>query len=64
MGVKGLENKEYAKLVNIALEYLNTQDVENLTESIMNLEKVAHPSDDIVTVLKMKLAGLNLKVNV
>ncbi|PKG37127.1 AAA family ATPase [Psychromonas sp. Urea-02u-13] len=58
MGVKGLDNKLYAVLIDDAFDKLADKDIRALEESIVNLEKVTHPDDTICMVLRTKLAGL------
>jgi AAA15 family ATPase/GTPase len=58
MGVKSLENKDYEKLVSIALLRIEEASIEGLKGAISNLVEVCHPSDSIVTVLKARLASM------
>ena len=58
MGVKWLDNKLYAILIDDAFEHLSNKNISGLGESIVNLEKVTHPDDTICMVLRTKLAGL------
>lgn len=58
MGVKSLENKDYEKLVSIALLRIEEGSIEGLKGAISNLVEVCHPSDSIVTVLKARLASM------
>lgn len=58
MDVKSLDNKEHQRLVSRALELAENRNLSGLEEAIHNLEMVSHPSDTIVTVLKVKLASL------
>lgn len=61
MGVKSLSNKVYEVLVSEAMENIEEKNISKLKEIIQNLEKVSHPSDTIVSVLKIKLAELQLE---
>jgi len=58
MGVKSLENKDYEKLVAIALLKTEEGSAQGLRDAISNLVEVCHPSDSIVTVLKARLASM------
>jgi AAA15 family ATPase/GTPase len=58
MGVKSLENKDYEKLIAIALLKIEEKSTQGLRDAISNLAKVCHPSDSIVTVLKARLAAM------
>ncbi|AQP36928.1 AAA family ATPase [Vibrio anguillarum] len=58
MGVKSLANKDYERLVAIALHQIEVSSIEGLNDAISNLVAVCHPSDSIVTVLKARLASM------
>ena len=58
MGVKSLENKDYEKLIAIALVEIEKSSIQGLRNAISNLVEVCHPSDSIVTVLKARLASM------
>ncbi|MBC3948220.1 AAA family ATPase [Pseudomonas folii] len=58
MDVKSLENKDYQRLIGAAISRAEERDLGGLEEAIASLERVAHPSDTIVIVLKAKLASL------
>ena len=60
MGVTNLANKEYSILLNHAMDYIEHRDIDALKESINQLEGIAHPSNTIIPVLKIKLAQLEL----
>lgn len=60
MGVTNLANKEYSILLNRAMDYVEQHNIDLLRESISQLEHIAHPSNTIIPVLKMKLAQLEL----
>lgn len=61
MGVTNLENKEYVVLLNQAMDYVETKNVDALKESISRLENIVHPSNTILHVMKVKLAQLELE---
>ena len=58
MGVASLENKDYERLVNIALEAVEKKSTAQLKIAINTLSSVTHPSDTIVTVLKARLSSM------
>lgn len=60
MGVSNLENKEYAVLINQAMDNIEAKNVGALRESISRIEAIVHPSNTILHVLKVKLAQLEL----
>jgi predicted ATP-binding protein involved in virulence len=60
MGVKGLENKLYSKLINEALENIEQNNEIALEKSISKLKKITHSSDTIVSSFEIKLAELKL----
>lgn len=60
MGVKNLENKDYNKLINQALDFISENNSTSLNNIISELEKVSHPNDSIITSLKIKEASLKL----
>lgn len=61
MGVKSLYNKEYFTIIQKGMDYIEKCDIEGLSNIIEELEKIAHPSDTIISVLKMEKAALILK---
>ena len=60
MGVSNLENKEYAVVLNQAMDNVETRNIDALKESISKLEAIVHPSNTILHVMKVKLAQLEL----
>ena len=60
MGVSNLENKEYAVVLNQAMDNVETRNIDALKESISKLESIVHPSNTILHVMKVKLAQLEL----
>ena len=61
MGVKTLENKMYATLLNEAMSCVEAHDIPALRQAIEKIEKVVHPSNTILHVLRLKLAQLELE---
>lgn len=60
MGVSNLENKEYAILLNQAMDCVEARNISALKEYISKLEDIVHPSNTILHVLKVKFAQLEL----
>jgi energy-coupling factor transporter ATP-binding protein EcfA2 len=60
MEVESLDNKDYERLVNAAMNACEAKNRAALKEAIAQLEKVSHPDNTIVTVLQTKLASLEL----
>lgn len=58
MEVRSIENKEYEQLVSEALTQSEARSLEGLLSAISALEKICHPNDTIITVLKAKYASL------
>lgn len=63
MGVISIENKLYYYLIEECLKWEREKNIIKLKESIKQLEEVTHPSDTIVSTLKIKLASLLLEGN-
>lgn len=61
MGVKNLDNKLYSELIKKGMECTDSSSISELKDIIEKLEKVAHPSDTIISVFKIKLAELELE---
>lgn len=61
MGVKNLENKAYARILNEALDCVESGKIELLEQSIEKLRAIIHPSNTILQVLQVKLAELRLE---
>lgn len=61
MGVRNLENKKYATLINEAMYHVEQKDINKLREDIIKLKEVTHPSNTIVQVLSIKMAELELE---
>jgi predicted ATPase len=61
MEVESLDNKEYERLVDEAMKAYSARDIAALKAAIADLENVSHPDNTIVTVLRTKLASLELQ---
>ena len=48
-------------MLNRAIDSVKQNNIEDLKESIRELEKISHPSNTIIPVLKIKLAQLELR---
>jgi energy-coupling factor transporter ATP-binding protein EcfA2 len=62
MGVKSLDNRLYSRIIDEAYEHIQAKDVTGLESKIQELKAVAHPNDEIVQVLEIRLAKLKLDV--
>ena len=60
MGVRSLTNTEYEKLINDILISFKERNILKIKNLIEKIEKVAHPSDTIVSAFKIQLAELQL----
>lgn len=60
MGVKSLSNKLYKELISESMKLIEEKDTNALENTLKKLEEIVHPSDTIVSVLKIKLAELRL----
>lgn len=58
MGVVSLENKDYEKIISEAFDKIEKGSIDGLKQSIDKLSNVAHPSDSILTVLRIKHASM------
>lgn len=61
MGVKNLENKKYAILLDEAMNAVEKKDRTELNRIINEIKNVVHPSNTILHVLQIKLAQLELE---
>lgn len=61
MEVKNLENKDYAKLIKDAMNTIEQKDITKLHELIQELDKIVHPNDTIINVLKIKEASMQFE---
>ncbi len=63
MGVKNLESKKYNLLLKRAFDCIAENNPNEVKEIIKELEKISHPSDTVVSQLKIKLASMLTKDN-
>lgn len=61
MNVTNLENKLYGKLIKEAMEFVEEKHLDGLKNIVLQLEEISHPSDTIISVLKIKIASLELE---
>lgn len=62
MGVTNLDEKYYDDLIGEAYMYLANKDKERFKEILKKIERLSHPNDTITSVLKIKLAELDLSL--
>jgi energy-coupling factor transporter ATP-binding protein EcfA2 len=58
MSVDSLENKDYERLVKEALRKYDEKDIQGLEKCIVDLRRITHPNNEIITVLQTRLASL------
>lgn len=63
MGVRSLDNKEYEKLVKACYDDIQNKNLEKLKYNYARLESICHPGDEILIVLKIRIAGMEAKDN-
>lgn len=63
MGVKNLESKEYNILLRYAFDCINRNNSNDLKAIIKDIEQISHPSDTVVSQLKIKLASMLTRDN-
>ncbi len=63
MGVKNLESKKYNILLKRAFDCIDGNNSNDLKVVIKELEKISHPSDTVVSQLKIKLASMLTRDN-
>lgn len=62
MEVNSLENKDYKRLSNEAMNALDDKNISLTNQKISELEEITHNSDVTVEVLKVKLAKLKTEI--
>ena len=63
MGVKNLESKEYNILLKYAFDSISRNNTNDLKGIIKEIEQISHPSDTVVSQLKIKLASMLTRDN-
>lgn len=58
MGVKSLDNKDYEKLVRACYDSIKENNLTDLKDNYSRLESVSHPDDEVLIVLKTRIAGM------
>lgn len=63
MGVKSLDNKDYEKLVRACYDSIKENNLTALKDNYSRLESVSHPGDEVLIVLKTRIAGMEAIAN-
>lgn len=63
MGVMSLDNKDYEKLVRACYDSIKENNLASLRDNYSRLESVSHPGDEVLIVLKTRLAGMEARAN-
>lgn len=63
MGVMSLDNKDYEKLVRACYESIKENNLASLRDNYSRLESVSHPGDEVLIVLKTRMAGMEARTD-
>lgn len=63
MGVVSLDNKDYEILVTACYDNIKNNDLDKLKINYAHLESICHPDDEILIILKTRIAGMEAKVD-
>lgn len=63
MGVVSLDNKDYEILVKACYDNIKNNDLDKLKLNYSHLESICHPGDEILIILKTRIAGMEAKVD-
>lgn len=63
MGVVSLDNKDYEILVKACYDDIKNNDLDKLKINYAHLESICHPDDEILIILKTRIAGMEAKVD-
>lgn len=63
MGVKSLNNKDYEKLVKACYDSIKENNLAALKDNFSRLESVSHPDDEVLIVLKTRIAGMEARAD-
>lgn len=63
MGVKSLDNKAYEKLVRACYDSIKENNLSALKDNYARLESISHPGDEILIILKTRIAGMEAKAD-
>lgn len=63
MGVKSLDNKDYEILVKTCYDNIKNNNLHALKENYAQLESICHPDDEILIILKTRIAGMEAKAD-
>lgn len=63
MGVKSLDNKEYEKLVRACYDSIHDKNLAALKENYSQLESICHPGDEVLIIIKTRIAGMEARAD-
>ncbi|EPN6136406.1 AAA family ATPase, partial [Enterobacter asburiae] len=63
MGVVSLDNKDYEILVTACYDNIKNNELDKLKINYAHLESICHPDDEILIILKTRIAGMEAKVD-
>jgi len=63
MGVISLDNKAYEKLVKACYDSIKEKNLAALKENYSQLEAICHPGDEILIIIKTRIAGMEAKAD-
>ncbi|MGK7244616.1 AAA family ATPase [Buttiauxella agrestis] len=63
MGVVSLDNKDYEILVKACYDNIKNNNLDKLKINYAHLESICHPGDEILIILKTRIAGMEAKID-
>lgn len=63
MGVMSLDNKDYEKMVRACYDSIKENNLASLRDNYSRLESVSHPGDEVLIVLKTRMAGMEARAD-
>ncbi|MGC0910309.1 AAA family ATPase [Pantoea agglomerans] len=63
MGVLSLDNKDYEKLVSACYESIEENNLAALKENYSRLKAICHPGDEILIIIKTRIAGMEARAD-
>lgn len=63
MGVRSLDNKDYEILVKACYTNIKENNLSALKDNYSRLESISHPGDEVLIILKTRIAGMEAKAD-
>ena len=63
MGVLSLGNKDYEKFVRACYDNIKENNLDALKKNYSRLESICHPGDEVLIILKTRIAGMEAKAD-